>query len=73
MSETSLLYKPSALRSRREVPSNGEIGFCVVNRSTKTQTILPSIYHYCFDRQAFEKSYEQFRGSMKNGFVGSRA
>ena len=73
ISDTSLLYKPSTPRSRREVPLDGEIGFCVVNRSTKTQTVLLSTYHRCLDRQALEKSYEQSRGSRKSGFMGSGA
>ena len=72
-SQRPVYFTRNAPRGRGEVPSDGEIGFRFDNRSTKTQTILPSAYHRCLDGQTLEKSYEQSRGSRKNGLVGSRA
>ena len=38
MSETHFFHKPSVLRSRREIPPNGEAGLCVGNYGTKLKS-----------------------------------
>ena len=58
ISETRLLYKPSVLRSRKEIPPDGEASLCIGNCGTKAQAILLSAYHCCYDRQTIEKSHE---------------
>ena len=58
MSETHLLHKSSILRSRREIPPDGEASLHTGNSGVKAQAVLPSANHCCPDRKTIEKSHE---------------
>ena len=57
--EACILYKQSAEGSRRTIPINKEVGFCINNGFQEAEALLPSSCHQCHDRSSTQESNEQ--------------